>query len=47
MYLLFRYHDKRPSEIWTLPIGEKIVLHAFALYEQEERRKEAEENAAH
>lgn len=44
MYLLFRYHHKKPSEIWGLPMGEKIILHAFALYEQKEREQEAQLN---
>lgn len=46
MYLLFRYHDMKPSEVWRLPIGEKIILHAFMIYEQQQRKQEVESNAA-
>lgn len=42
MYLLFRYHDIRPSEVWNLPIGEKIILHGFAIYEMKEREEVAQ-----
>lgn len=47
MYLLFRYHNKNPSEVWRLPMGEKIVLHGFALYEEKERAEEAKRYAGY
>lgn len=41
MYLLFRYHNKNPSEIYWLPVGEKKILQAFISREMEDREKEA------
>lgn len=40
MYLLFRNHHMRPSETWNLPIGEKKILRAFTIYEENERKEE-------
>lgn len=41
MYLLFRYHHQRPTFVWKMPQGEKRILHAFVVYEQKEREREA------
>lgn len=42
MYFLFRFHHKKPSEIYWLPLGEKRILHAFMRYEMEQRKEEIE-----
>lgn len=42
MYLLFRYHNIKPSEYYRMGYGEKQVMRAFMHYEAEKRQKEVE-----
>lgn len=42
MYLLFRYHDMKPSEYNSLGYGEQTVLRAFMHHEIEQRAKDIE-----
>ncbi len=42
MYLLFRDHNMKPSEVYRMKRGELEVLRSFIKYENEERVKEYE-----
>lgn len=42
MYLLFRYHNMKPSEYYRMGYGEKQVMRAFMHYEAEKRKEEAD-----
>ena len=43
MYLLFRHHDITPGQYYQMGYGEQKVIHAFMLYEIEERMEEIRE----
>jgi hypothetical protein len=40
MYLLFRYHNILPSQVYAMGYGEYMVTRAFMHYEVEARNKE-------
>lgn len=40
MYLLFRYHNIKPSAYYNMGYGERAVMRAFVRYEMEEKIKE-------
>lgn len=40
MYLLFKYKNMKPSEVYWLPLGERKILSCFIKREIEERNEE-------
>lgn len=42
MYLLFRFHNIRPSELYWMAPGEKQLLYSLMRQEMDDRKKENE-----
>lgn len=40
MYLMFKYKNMRPSEFYSMPLGEKRILSYFIKREIEEKKEE-------